>query len=87
MQRVEVVQIGARVEVEYQGQSYSGTVKKLPAEDESGQGRYGVHCNLALLRPQSMHVSAIQTVDAFKNKMCLQGLEQTGPRLGPGKGS
>merc|ERR1712194_759543 len=36
---------GSRVEVDYGGQKFSGTVIALPSEDEEGKGRWTVQCD------------------------------------------
>lgn len=42
---VEVLRVGSRVELDYQGKMCRGTIVKLPQDDLSGQWRYTVHCD------------------------------------------
>jgi hypothetical protein len=39
------IQLGSRVEAEYKGVWYQGTVKGLASDDASGLGRYAIHCD------------------------------------------
>jgi len=39
------IDVGMRIEAEYQGDWYDGVVVKMPSEDKYGQGRYTVQCD------------------------------------------